>query len=470
MSGMQLVSLVFWILVVMLAIMYVGHVYMEYFMYIVFFTIGFIIANVLRGPEWEMVIMEREEFAELVDTSVKNIHPFEIESPQGRQVQGYICKSRGGHMGSLMITQVDKEMVEQYVQGMPKITYPDMRHELELPTVRLKEDGTNILMYPLKNQKGEIVEVLMKTRLMPELSGKFYDMAFEAYTGGMINAVTQTGFSMAYELIGGENLHEIDYRFLGDEFENVQLVGLCAFHSEGDLVESTLFDALCHVHKIPRAMEVFKIMPLDGGYGALPTADFLDRYDSWVKMDEDAPSADDLRALYKEMEVYFEKINMNFQKENPGKIIIEGAVWQSGRTLNKCKAISVREGHIKQACGIPTHDIRKALNKLKENSYEDLAEIPIEYVIAFVKEELSEEYPEPLLKDSNTEQKIKSTFGKFIKKVDMTEELEQICARVNQEVGEDAEVTLKMQTYAKLYPDGKRLSGKVYQAFTATRS
>jgi hypothetical protein len=185
---------------------------------------------------------------------------------------------------------------------------------------------------------------------------------------------------------------------------------------------------------------------------------------------EIAPYAESLRELYKEMEVAFEKINMNFQKENPGKIIIEGAVWQTGRSLAKCKAISVREGHIKQACGIPTHDIRKALNKLKENTLEDVAEIPIDFVIKFVKEELMEEYPEPMVRDNNTEQKIKSTFGKFIKKVVITEELDQICARVNREVGEDAEVTLKMQTYAMLYPDGKRLSGKVYQAFTATRS
>jgi hypothetical protein len=130
----------------------------------------------------------------------------------------------------------------------------------------------------------------------------------------------------------------------------------------------------------------------------------------------------------------------------------------------KCKATSVREDHIRQACGIPEAPIRKALFKAEENLNSDLTQVSKDELIQFVRDELSEEFDKEMVNDIKVKQKTLSVLGKHIRKVVMMEELEQIVERIHNEVGEDVSTADKMRCFAELYPNRKKFSGKVYQA------
>ena len=110
--------------------------------------------------------MDKVKAGEYFDVSGKNVQHFSMVSPEGRDIKGWICKSRGSNMGSMIIESVDEIETLQFIRGMPKIQYLDERETPLIPNVLNKEDGTNIVHYPLI-VNGECVETLFKTRLMP---------------------------------------------------------------------------------------------------------------------------------------------------------------------------------------------------------------------------------------------------------------------------------------------------------------
>ena len=110
--------------------------------------------------------MQKGLVAEIFDVSGKNIQKFSMVTPDKHDVKGWICKSRGSNMGSLIIEEVDSVETYQFCRGMPKIKYLDEREEPEVPYVLDKLDGTNIIHFPLIVD-GECIETLFKTRLMP---------------------------------------------------------------------------------------------------------------------------------------------------------------------------------------------------------------------------------------------------------------------------------------------------------------
>ena len=84
----------------------------------------------------------KEKASEMFGVSGKNIQHFKMETPDKNLVEGWICKSHGSNMGSLIIDTVNNQESWQFVRGMPKIQYLDERNTPEVPHVLQKEDGT----------------------------------------------------------------------------------------------------------------------------------------------------------------------------------------------------------------------------------------------------------------------------------------------------------------------------------------
>lgn len=411
-------------------------------------------------------MIEKEKASEMFGVSGKNIQHFKMDTPEGNHVEGWICKSRGSNMGSLIIDTVNNQDSWQFVRGMPKIKYLDDRDALELPHVLQKEDGTNIVMFPLL-QDGGCDEVLFKTRLMPDCGQNWMDKIEQVIKPQHYSIVEQEGLSFAYELYGVLNKHETQYQH--QDIPELNLTLLCALEQGMALPYSWLVD-LSEQYKIKRALEVFTIFN-DETLQAYITPDFYRRFKEYIP-DPDTPIEGDLFELYQGMESFFEKVNMNFQDKHQGGIITEGAVWHYGveeTHLAKCKAISVREGHIKAACGIPHHDIKKAVFKAEEyfEDFENTYRIDRNEAIDFIKEELGEEYPKEMLGDIKTKQKILSVLGKHFAKVKIDNELKAIVEKVNEEIGEEAAPADKMRCFAEMYPELRKMSSKVYQAIVA---
>lgn len=416
----------------------------------------------------------KEKASEMFGVSGKNIQHFKMETPDKNLVEGWICKSRGSNMGSLIIDTVNNQESWQFVRGMPKIQYLDDRTTPETPHVLQKEDGTNIVMFPLL-QDESCIEVLFKTRLMPDCGQNWMDKIEQVIKPQHYSIVEQEGLSFAYELYGVLNKHETKYQY--QDIPDLNLTLLCALNQGMALPYYSLL-ALSQKYKIPLVMDCFEVYSNDGDWEAEATQEYIDRFNEFLP-EETLLEAQGTKLqpegiinLYHELESFFEKVNMNFQDKHQGGIITEGAVWHYGSDethLAKCKAISVREGHIKAACGIPHHDIKKAVLKGEENfsNFEEAYRLKRNCVLVFIKDELSEEYPKEMINDNKTDQKILSVLGKHFAKVKIDNELKAIVEKVNEEIGVEAAPADKMRCFAEMYPELRKMSGKVYQAIVA---
>lgn len=409
----------------------------------------------------------KQKASKLFDTTGKNIHHFTTTTNEGREIKGWICKSRGHKMGSLIIETVDDIETLQYVQGMPKLKYYDQREISPgtTPYIFEKYDGTNIVAFPLMVD-GVVEEVIFKSRGLPQAEGSFLSKTLELWEPNYNKAVESNKLSFAFELYGYNNSHEINYR---EHDIDLDLVLLGIMDKGKGLPVKDMFTIGAN-HELHVAKEHFEVIDTDKGYSIMPSPSFQEWYGDYVDIGKlIGDYYPTVFELYKSLESVYEKINMNYQKNRHG-IIIEGSVWHIGESENimiKNKALSVKEGHIKQACGIPHHDIRKAIIKMDENYTGELREARVEYIINFVNDELLEEYESSMVYDKKTRDKIRSVLGKYLRKVTVTAELEAIVSHLKAECGEDADPADMMRAYSQLPIYSKSLTGKVYQAIVS---
>lgn len=414
--------------------------------------------------------MEKAKAAEYFGVSGSNIKHFRTVTPEnGYELEGWINKTRGTNLGSLIINTVDGVQTDQFVRGMPKIAYFSKQYTegLDEPANIIplhKEDGTNIVAFPLMGKEGTCREVLYKSRGLPNLDKQFHSKVKTLENDKLLKAVSENNLSYSFELYGSMNSHEVNYTLFDIELR----MDLLTILDQGKSLPYT--DMLDHAKKygLNPVMRAFTVewWADENRYHAPLTMPFIDRFEEYLP-DVVIPHGCDIYTLYKSMEYYFERLNMTYQDKVKAGIATEGSVWHYGETLNhmlKCKATSVRECHILSACGVPHQDIKKALFKAEENIDSDLAMVPVNIVVDYVKDELGEEYPEKMVQDARTEQKIRATLGKHIRKVEITEEIEQIVERIHQEIDITAAPADKMRVFAQLYPNNKSMGGKVYQA------
>ena len=72
-----------------------------------------------------------------------------------------------------------------------------------------------------------------------------------------------------------------------------------------------------------------------------------------------------------------------------------------------------------------------------------------------------------MVKDVKSTQKILSVLGKHFAKIKVDNELKTIVESVNAEIGKDAAPADKMRCFAEMYPELRKMSGKVYQAMVS---
>lgn len=415
--------------------------------------------------------LNKKKASEMFGVSGKNVQHFKMDTPDKNHVEGWICKSRQSNMGSLIIDTVNFVKTWQFVRGMPKLQYLD--NDKDNPqdvNILHKEDGTNIVMFPLLFNEGEYAETLFKTRLMPYCNDNWLDKVNKVITDNHFKAVEKERLSFSYELYGIQNKHEVQYQYQDIPELNLDLLTILM---QGKSLRYDEMMCIANKYKLKTVLKAFDVNIDDNLEGIMkywgdPTDGLCDR--TYDYLPDVEPHGKTLTELYHDVESFFEKMNMKFQDKHQGGIITEGSVWHYGLEENhmkKCKAMSVRKGHIKQACGIPHHDIRKALIKVDENTDKDLSETKIEYILTNVKDELSEEYDKIMIDDKRTEDKIKSVLGKYLRKVHIDAEMEQIIQRIHNEIDPDSSPADKMRVFAQLYPNMRKQSKTVYQALVS---
>lgn len=409
-----------------------------------------------------MIKFMNTELLEMFDTNTK---PFNETTPNGNNIRGKILLNHGGYHGSLLITRVNDELTLQFIRGFPKIKYYD--GEMPLDEVQdmvayEKLDGTCIGFYQLKNNNGEVIEIVPKSRQRAVLDEHFREMLKHCPTYLLYNKRwSPVNPDIIFcEMFGMLNEHTIPHK---QTYIDLRLIGASR---KKNMLPTDSLEFLSHHFQIPLPRRVATIKPtlktkgLHGmkvyGYNINYQSNQFDMgIDTHVHlgqeiMDTLKTELDDRNKLY---------------KESHNTIYYEGVVVQNCydgyNHYIKVKPDSFYEAEGKTELKIPVNEIRKEVMKIIN---ENLTDFSREYdegkAITIIRECLSEEYDREDVEHNKTTNIIKKELHKYIDSI-TDKSINRI---VDELLGNSIDYDIKqlMRTFAEEYPLQKHRSGDVY--------
>ena len=404
--------------------------------------------------------LDEEKASLFLGVKKSDIRQFEVTTLKGNKLQGWIVQERSNKMGSLLIEKVNDIKTLQYVTGMPKIRYKEETtinlNSCDGIQILEKLDGTNIVFFPLIVD-GKVIEVCSKTRLMPLTREKWFHLINEAITKypQIIEAVEKEKVSISTEMFGYRNLHAINYRELGIEFD----MKVHTILDRGKALSSWEVLKIVDKYKLPYVSSIMD-------------KEFIDRYKEYIPEDTNFVELMLLEKnlLYNELENLFELMNKKYlETHQEGTIIIEGSVWhidKEGETfMLKNKATTIKETHIRIATGIEAIFVHQAINKVYENQPSEIFNDKIK-AIELVKEELKEDFPKEVVEDARTLRRMDKMYDEYLGYQKGLEYFREVAKKIDMEIGKDADVSTKLRKFAELYPTLKDKSNTMFRIFS----
>ena len=111
--------------------------------------------------------------------SQRNLSRFTQTTPEGNVIEGYFSKEPNKYLGSFIITRVNDEPTNQFIQSMPKIHFYNNEEDICSSVISRcyeKLDGACLIVYPLKDKNGNIIEIIPKTRNRVVADKEFIDL------------------------------------------------------------------------------------------------------------------------------------------------------------------------------------------------------------------------------------------------------------------------------------------------------
>lgn len=298
-----------------------------------------------------------DQILTITNTTAKYWQPFAVTSPGGIAFSGYLCRQESEKLGMLAITELAGQPRLEFVYAMPKIHYPYLKDREGRPQVMIsvpqnivdarftkKLDGTAIIFYPLTDPKGNILEILPRTRLQPILAqsrwGDWNKLLNEVLPDRtpVEQAIRTQRVVLVFELWGYRNPHMITYE---------------------TPLALTLHTAIRH--KKPLNFRLLTDLAQRHGFTVIDTILTA------------KPDAAGLADAYRQLQAEMETRN---QAAGEGKFLEEGAilVLSTAETAvyYKCKPPTIEEIHWAQGAGIGRTNIEHTLFKMLENGYDFL--------------------------------------------------------------------------------------------------
>ncbi|MBQ2653389.1 MAG: hypothetical protein IJF83_07530 [Methanobrevibacter sp.] len=384
----------------------------------------------------------------------RHLRPFDETTPEGNKIKGYISVKDNRYMGSCLITHVNGEETNQFIQSMPKLHYfKDMR-DIGNDTVSYcfeKLDGTCLILYPLKNKDGEVIEIVPKIRNHPVMPSHFREL-YNRVDHKPIQDYYQKSKDgiLIFELHGVLNPHQILHYDTGIGIKLLTVFEYNMFYMPQNYIH--------YGFEIPDT--VFKLMHVDNEWVLKVTTEkfkhYLGReiYTYPTQIDAIDGIKDILGSLNKEYVKY------NGINAIEGVVIYTSDAQGNPRML-KCKPYDIEMEHRSQY-GIPRRSITKEVLKYFDEYGDDVKEIYLEdenHHTEFIHRMLSEDYPPELIKRSA--KKIERIFMQIWDARQVPESLYNISQDLIDEFG-DEDISTIMREFAKRYPMKKKQSRTVY--------
>jgi len=398
----------------------------------------------------------------------KYLRKFQEDTPNGNCIEGYICTKPNRFLGSLLIFKLNGAPHHQFVQSMPKIDYfehdkdmciwdKDAKH-VEVCAYE-KLDGSCLILYPILDEKGYIVEIVPKTRGRAVADKHFLDLYNKCDKGPIYEYYRNNKGILFFEMYGILNQHEIIHYQTGID---LALIGCYTTR----FFKSKALKKLSSQYGFKQPDELF-IWHHSGGDNIVDIiTEKYKWYFSHVDISHDDKIAPSARDAINKMVEFLEYLNAKFS-ESHNRPAIEGVVINCTTYNGKQKYIKVKPRDIERKHrsegGLPRSAIMKEVLKYFDDYGSEVDEIyrkDQNHHTEYIHRMLSEDYPPEFIKDSR--KKIEKVFMQVWDSKQVPVSLQVICDELVSEYG-DMGIVHCMRMFAQKYPSKRKQARWVYQ-------
>lgn len=390
----------------------------------------------------------------------KYLKSISYTTPRGNTVEALICRKPNKFLGSLFIFSVNGESVEQFVPSMPKIHYFDDYHQPSFSNgvhydCMEKLDGTCVILYPLLDKNGDVLEIVPKSRNMGVLDDGFLKkyrmidtLKYEEYL------MKNPSLVLLFELYGMGNLHSIEHM---DTYLDLAFLG-CFYN--GELYQYMYYFANDGCRKL------FDVSFDNGEYSLSNRGLWLNFY-PYVELGLRWFS--DFGDCVKEIQAQLEKLNESYFKVN-NRLAIEGVVlnYRDSDGFShylKIKPSSIELEHRSEG-GVPRQFIMKELMKYLDEygsvAKEEYEKSPDHY-LSYMYRMLGEEFNS--LSIDKSRGKMINYLEKKLYPPIYDDEIVNICENLIKE-NQGLSITDYMRLFGQQNPFLKRKSRLAYNVFS----
>ena len=405
------------------------------------------------------------------DCHEKFLRKFSEKTPEGNFIEGYICHKPNRYLGSLLITRLNGESHEQFVQSMPKIHYFEDERDVCLYDVAMdthntavaceKLDGSCLILYPILDDNGHIVEVVPKTRGRAVADKHFLELYKKVDKASIYDYYRVNKGILFFEMYGILNQHEIIHYDTGID---IRLIG---GYLEGKFFTNHILSNLEFTYFFKRPRTLFEIDLFGKNYCIqMPYSKYRYYWEDVPSDELEQPTIIDAIDKIQSLLEYLNKVYLEWY----GRIAVEGVVLnckdsKGNQRYVKIKPRDIENKHRSQG-GIPRSAITKEVLKYFDEYGSEVKEIYLEdenHHTEYLHRMLSEDYPEEFVKNSS--KSIEKVFMQIWNAKQVPESIHNICEELIDEYG-DKGITHCMRMFAQKYPMKKRDARTVYSVLS----
>ena len=412
----------------------------------------------------EFKVHNKEDICELYFnglTKPKHLRYFDETTPNGNHITGYINQKPNRYLGSMIILTVNDEAVEQFIQSMPKIHY--FKDERDIPKNNInpcyeKLDGSCLILYPLKNHNGDIIEIIPKTRGRPIADNHFIELYHKVDQKPIIDYYNENDGILIFELYGILNQHDIIHYTNGID---IALIGIYEngehITGYGEKIKGFHQREIYGFHLPDKIFEIYN----DGNKWYIRFTS--QKYKHYLPTEHEYyPTNIDAVLGVKH---HLEKLNKDYYEIN-GRLATEGVVINTVREDGskkwlKCKPRDIEQKH-KTVNGIPRRSITKECLKYFDeygSEVKEIYETNPNHHTEYLHRQLSEEYNEELIQKSK--KKIEKIFMQIWESKTVPESIHNICNEIFEKYSSEG-IGYCMRMFAEEYPMKKKDASTVY--------
>ena len=371
----------------------------------------------------------KEKFCEkYFENNVKPRHlsRFKTKTPKGNIIEGYISRKPNKHLGSLVITHITEKSgksydCEQFVQSFPKIHYWDRRHHLKEDEESIiyhcqeKLDGTCLIVYALKNELGEIIEIIPKTRgkaVADKHVLEMFSLVDKKAIEEFFMDISHTNDTLMFELYGILNRHEIAHM---DTYIDIRLIGAYIDETFLNYIQIKCNSDLDNF-KTPDTVFTIEKYPYENSFSI-----------KWCSINQrlknyEVSTKDTFPTLFDAIDgvkLLLQKLNEKYVKFN-GRRVIEGVVINGIHSNGSQMYLKIKPKDIeigaKTLDFVPRRFILKEIQKYFDEygtQVREIYEIDETHYIKYVNHQLKEEFSYEQIEDPRTRRRIKRFSWKF---------------------------------------------------------